>query len=77
MADKALDFRKLLKDIGLKEAEYARLAGLSANTVYRRARGDVPIPREVEFLARCLLRTRSTAEKMQREGLKMAGRQRR
>lgn len=77
MKEKDFDFRVFLKEIGITEAEYARLSGHSANTIHRRGRGDIGLPREVELLARCLLRTRSTADRLRREGGAMSGRQRR
>lgn len=51
-------FREWLDAEGLSAAEYARAAGIHANTVYRRRRGELRTPAEVRYLLEELARVR-------------------
>lgn len=51
-------FRDWLDAEGLSAAEYARAAGIHANTVYRRRRGELRTPAEVRYLLEELARVR-------------------
>lgn len=46
------EFEAWLKLYGITRTDYARAVGLSANTVHRRARGELGTPKEIAALIR-------------------------
>ena len=52
-------FADWLSSAGISAADYARASGVSANTIYRRRRGELRTPPEVAYLLGELAKARN------------------